>query len=109
MICMQVSLSVSEAAKSQTDNYAPRIGAYLGVGEVGQYFIFVEDEVLFKVSTLPHAIFFMFSSYYVFHLEYPPQVKNILWFLQDYIFSYPDSTGRNATYLAVTSDLKRNI
>lgn len=105
----QVNVSVSEAAKSESDNHAPRIGAYPGVGEFGQFFIFVEDEVLFKVFTLPDAIFFMFASYYVFHLEYPPQIKNVLRFLQDYIFSYPDSTGRNATYLVVTSDLKRNI
>lgn len=104
-----MSVSVSDAAKEQRDNHAPRIGAYLEVGEVDQFFIFVEDEVLLKVTTLPQAVFFMFSSYYVFHLEYPSRIKNILWFLQDYIFSYPDSNGRNATYLAVASDLKRNI
>jgi len=73
------------------------------------FFIFVEGDVLCKVPTLPHAIFLMFTVYYVFHLEYPPQSKTILWFLQDYIFSYPDSTGRTATYLAVTSDIKRNL
>ena len=101
---VQVSVSVNDAAKS---NYlAPRIGAYR---EINQYFIFVEDEVLLKVSTLPEAIFFMFTSYYVFHLEYPPTSKYILWFLQDYIFSYPDSSGRSASYLAVTSDIKRNL
>ena len=62
-----------------------------------------------KAPILPHAIFFMFAAYYIFHLEYPTQRKTILWFFQDYIFSYPDSIGRTATYLAVTSDIKRNL
>lgn len=93
-----------EKAKSETPS--PRIGVYLH--GVKQFFVFVEGEVLFEVSTLSHAIFLMFSSFYVFYLEYPKPVKNVLFF-QDYIFSYPDSLSRSASYLAMASDIKKHL
>ena len=48
-----------------------------------------------------------FASYYVFNLEYPKPIKNILYFFQDFIVKHPDSYDRNGTYLAITSDIKR--
>ena len=94
-----------EEAKSETPS--PRIGVYLH--DVKQFFVFVEGEVLFEVSTLSHAIFLMFSSFYVFYLEYPKPVKNVMFFFQDYIFSYPDSLSRSASYLATASDIKKHL
>ena len=86
----------------------PRIGAYIHE-DVKQFFIFIEGEVLCEVTSISQAIFLMFSSFYVFYLEYPKPVKNVLFFLQDYIFSYPDSLSRSATYLAIASDIKHNL
>ncbi|XP_065902672.1 uncharacterized protein [Dysidea avara] len=105
----QISTKVEDAAKSQTSYAAPRIGGYLGVGPDDQFFVFVENMTLCQCSTLPDAIFLTFSAYYSFYLEYSTQTKSFMWFLQDYIFSYPDNTDRSASYLAVTSDIKRNL
>ena len=72
-----------EAAHSNKPT--PRIGAY-----DNQLFIFIEDAVLCSTNNLTDAIFLMFSSYYTFYVEYPPPVKAEFWFIQDYIYCYPD-------------------
>ena len=105
-IYVQASTTVNEAAQ-QSQSATPRIGAFLG--ENDQYFIFIEGNVLCKVSKFPDALFLMFSAFYIFYLEYPTPVKNVMFFLQDYIYMYPDSSNRNATYLSVASDIKRNL
>lgn len=93
---------------AQQDSSSPMIGTYLA-GKP-QYFLFVEGMVLNKMETFCDAMFLLFSSYYIFHLEYPKSVKNILWFMQDYLLLYPnDSMHRSALYLSVTSDIKRYI
>ncbi len=69
---------------------APRIPAFVSA-ESTQYYIFVEQGVLCEVPSLEIAIFLFFSSFYVFHLAYPKELKNVLFFLQDYILEQPDS------------------
>ena len=71
-----------------------------------QFFVTAEKEVL---GEYPCFQFFCFAAYYVFHVEYPSQVKNILYFLQDFVVRHPDSLNRNGTYLATTSDIKRHM
>ena len=80
------------------------IGAYLA--NKPQYFIFVEGMVLNETETFCDTMFLLYSSYYIFHLEYPKPAKNILWFRQDYLLSHPDYIPRSALYLSVTSDIK---
>ena len=63
---------------------------------------FIEGKILRKSTRFLDALFLMFASYYVFNLKYPMKAKNILCFLQDYIFGYH---GRSATYLATVSDI----
>ena len=106
---MQLSMRVEDAVKSQASYVAPRIGEYCGVGEDNKFFVFVENVSLCQCSTLPDAIFLMFAAYYSFYLHYSSQTKSFMWFLQDYIFCYPDSADRTASYLAVTTDVKRNL
>lgn len=77
---------------------SPRVVARLG--DSRQFFVVVEQKVLCEAPSFQAAIFAMFSSYYIFHLEYPKNCKNILFFLQDYILGLPDSLGRTGTYLA---------
>jgi len=101
--------TVEDAAKSQPSYVAPCIGAYRGIGVDNKYFIFVENLVLCQCSSVHDAVFFMFTAYYSFYLDYSPQTRNFMWFLQDYIFSYPDSTERTASYLVATTDMKRNL
>ena len=85
---------------------APRIAAFTGE-EAVQYFVLVEQAILCQVPTFQFALFISFSSYYVFHLEYPRQIKNMLFFIQDYVLGYPDSYKRPGTYLAIASDIKK--
>lgn len=84
----------------------PRVAAFVRDESI-QYFIVVEQTVLCQVRSLQYALFLAFSSYYVFHLEYPKPIKNVMFFFQDYILSYPNSLRRPATYLATASDIKK--
>ena len=102
-----MSTTVSSACTEPPARSAPRIGAYLH--DTRQFFIFIDGQVLCQVPTFCQALFLLFSSFYIFYLEYPKQVRNVLYFLQDYIFSYPDSVSRPASYLAIASDIKRNL
>ena len=69
---------------------SPRIAAFVGDQAI-QYFVLVEQRVLCQVSSFQQAMFVAFSSFYIFHLEYPKELKNVTSFLQDYIIAYPDS------------------
>ena len=74
-----------------------------------QFFVIAENEILGEYPCFQDALFFCFAAYYVFHVEYPSQAKNILYFFQDFVVRHPDSHNRSGTYLATTSDIKRNI
>lgn len=74
-----------------------------------QFFVTAEGDVLGEYPTFQDMLFFMFAAYYVYHLKYPSQVKNILYFMQDFVVRHPDSFDRSGTYLATTSDIKHNI
>ena len=87
---------------------APQISAFTDESNA-QYCVFVEGNVLCKATRFTEALFVMFALYYIFNLKYPSQVKNVLFFIQDYILGYPDSCGRSATYLATVSDIKSNL
>ena len=67
----------------------------------------VEQDVLCQVPSVQLALFITFSAYYVFHLEYPKQLKNVMYFLQDFVLAYPDFLRRPANYLATASDIKK--
>ena len=57
-------------------------------GEEPQYFLFVERQALFFVTTTSRAIMFWFILHYVFNLEYCPQVKHVCFFFQECVFNY---------------------
>ena len=75
--------------------------------EAIQYFVLIEQKVLCQVPSFQFALYITFSAFYVFHLEYPKVVRNVFFFLQDYVLSYPDSLRRPATYLATASDINK--
>ena len=89
---------------TQVPHPSPNIAAFADESNA-LYFIFIEGKILRKSTRFLDALFLMFASYYVFNLKYPMKAKNILCFLQDYIFGYADSHGRSATYLATVSDI----
>lgn len=86
---------------------SPRIVAMMG--ESRQFFIIIEQKVLCEAVSFESALCLAFFSYYVFHLEYPKCIRNLLFFMQDYLLALPDSLGRSSTYLAISSDIKRNL
>ena len=52
-----------------------------------QFFVTAENNILGKYPCFQDALFFCFAAYNVFHVEYPSQVKNILYFFQDFVYS----------------------
>ena len=102
----QITDTPEHASKEAPARNSPRIAAFVGE-ENKQYFILVEQKILCQVPSIQFALFIVFSAYYVIHLEYPKQLKNVMFFLQDYVLSYPDSLRRPATYQATASDLKK--
>ena len=87
---------------------SPRIAAFL-TDQKRQYFVVSEKKVLCEVPALQDALFYVFAAYYVFNLAYPKDCEKLLFFLQDYVIQHPDSVSRTSSYLAVASDIKRNV
>ena len=105
-ITLQYTETPEQVASEPPTRNSPRIAAFVGE-EAKQYFVIVEQRVLCQVSSFQLALFISFSAYYVFHLQYPKPIKNVMYFLQDYVLAMPDSLRRPATYLATASDLKK--
>lgn len=78
MSIINVSLQITEtpeyASTEAPTRSSPRIAAFVGE-EQKQYFVIVEQKVLCQVPSIQHALFIFFSAYYVFHLEYPKELK----------------------------------
>ena len=86
----------------------PRIAAFVSEGAT-EYMILCENRCLCKCSSLQVALFTSFSAYYCFNLDYPKPAKSLFDFFQDYVFGHPDSSKKSGSYLAVVSDIKRNL
>ena len=102
---LKVSTPIEEICTKDPKRNAPRIAAIFGE-ETIQYFVIVEQRVLFQVSSFHQALFVAFSAYYVFNLAYPKQVQKLLLFLQDYVLAMPDSTKRPGT---IASDINQFV
>ena len=94
-------------AKQPPLRNAPRIASFMGEESI-QYFVLMEQGTLCQVPSFQFALFVMFAVYYVFHLEYPRPVVNILYFLQDFVLSFHDSTKRPGPYLSVAADIRKH-
>ena len=101
---------MDSACKALPKRTQPRVAAFITEGGTTEYLILCENRRLCKCTNLQTAIFTMFSRYYIFHLDYPKQAKNVFEFLQDYVLGHPDSSSKKSgTYLAIVSDIKRNL
>lgn len=105
---LQATDNISDICSKPPVRNQPRIAAIVG-DLVTEYFIICEQKVFCKVLSLKMALFIVFSCYYCFNLEYPGAAKWIFVFFQDYILEQPDHTKKSATYLSITSDIKRKF
>ena len=71
------------------------------------YFIMLEQEVLCCTSSFSNASFLWVSSCYIFNLDYGKNTKEVLLFLQEYVFGQPEQFKMSSTYLSVSTDIKR--
>lgn len=105
---LHVLFQIAEKPETAAKEYhnSPRVASFIST-ECAQYFVFAENDIICEVNSLSAAVITFFSCYYVFHLIYPKEIKNVLLFFQDYLLQRPDSQKRSATYLAVAADIKR--
>ena len=106
-----MSDNVESVSQQDPPRTAPRIVCFRGEADAADYFIIVEKKPLCKVSHFPQALSIWFASYYVFHLIYPKQTKEIALFFQEFVFGLPEQSSsrgtHSATYLTVTSDINK--
>lgn len=90
--CVQMSDDPESVATRPPIRTAPRIGCL--IGDEPQYFLFVENKILFHVSTLSRALTFWFVLLYIFNLEYCPHVKSVALFFQEFVFKLPATSKK---------------
>ena len=101
--------NIQLACKTLPKRTQPRNVAFTGESDT-QYLLVCEEKVLCKMLSLKDALFTTFAAYYCFNLEYPPIIKNIFYFFQDFLLEYPDSSKKSgALFIATVSDIKCNI
>ena len=101
-------MSVEDAIKTNPVRNAPRVAAMISESNK-QYFVLMEQTVLCEVQSLPSTFYWLWLLYYVYNLEYPTKASNIFFFFQDYLLGYPDSLKRPSSYIAVVSDIKKDL
>ena len=95
------------AVTSVADFKGPRIGRFVHDDSNEEYFIFVENLVLCKITSLVKAVFLWFSMFYIFHLSYPSDMIEFCLFIQEFICGIPDtSTSKSANYRSVITDIQ---
>ena len=108
LFCSSQTTENAAAYKKNPVRNQPWIAAFLDESR-SKYIVVCETKRFCKVFSLQSALFAVFSLYYCFNLEYPDAAKWIYQFFQDFILEQPDCSKKTATYLAVTSDIKRKL
>ena len=77
-----------------------------GISEAS-YFVFIEGQIVSHVKNFCKALMLCFVTFFIYHLEYPKEVKDVATFFQEFLFSLPCSEKKKtATYLSVTTGIK---
>ena len=100
-------VDVPEDVAKEAPTSAPRFACFKS-DEREDYFIFVEKQALRSVKSFTKALMLWFALYYVFNLRYCKQAKELACFFQEFVFELP-LTGKSATYLAITTDVRNHI
>lgn len=89
---------------------APRIAGIPQGDDTFNYFLLVENQVVFSIRSFAKAMVFWFVCHYIFNLQYCKQAKEVAIFFQEFIFGLPKkSRNKSATHLTVTSDISKYI
>lgn len=75
----------------------------LSGGQKNQFFILVEQDVLTEVCSISQAIF---STHYIFDMEYANAVNGVGLFFQDLIFNLTGGGGRKSSYKSIVGELR---
>ena len=85
----------------------PFIAEFNGEDCGSDYFLYVEQSPLCSTNSLTKVVYFWFSLYYIFNLEYAKTLKDLCLFFQEFIFGLPDtSIKKSSTYLSVSTDIQ---
>ena len=68
-----------------------------------QFFIAVEKVVLLKCQSISTAVLLLLSVHYIFNIEYNPKIRDVLFFIQEYMLGLNNETRKSAAYLSFTS------
>ena len=72
-----------------------------------QYFIAVEQSLHMECRNIVIATFILMSMHYVFNIEYHPKIRDLLYFLQEYMLGLKDSTHKSsAQYQSFTAAIR---
>ena len=65
-----------------------------------QYYIGIEQQIMFQCSSFCKALYFLFIVHHVFNLDYHPRVKDFYYFMQDQLFNIKEAkpSTRSANY-----------
>lgn len=97
-----ISCSLEEISVERPPKNAPRIMKLSG-GQKNQFFILVEQDVLTEVCSISQAIF---STHYIFDMEYANAVNGVGLFFQDLIFNLTGGGGRKSSYKSIVGELR---
>ena len=101
----------TDVARRNPQRSAPRIACF--GSDMPQYFLFVENQVLFSVSQLSEAVMFWFILHYVLNLEYCNSIKSLGLFVQEFVYRLPATSymkqQKSVGYLTITTDIQNYV
>ena len=68
-----------------------------------QLFIAIEQEIVLECKDMNGAIFALLACHYIFNIVYFPRVKDVLYFIQDKILGFGDSSKQSSIYINTTT------
>ena len=110
-IVSHISLQTGTPPEEATDsnNNQPHVVSIVDADDSvpAQYYIAIEQKIVFQCLSLCKALYFLFIVHYVFNLEYHPRVKEFYYFMQDHLFKIKEAkpSTRSANYANVCSSI----
>ena len=75
--------------------------------ESSQVFICCEGQVYIESKSVKDALLDLISTYFVFDIVYPKTLRNILLFLQHFVYDLPDQQHISSTLSTLVGNLQK--